>query len=108
MLRILRYVPLKFFQDIFNANEVSIAILVPLFPTTDGVSQYILQGAESAVKMARSRHGEQNTFARVIEESEKSKDTLNIAFDDMDVKVEAGHSVTWREDLITNTITLRL
>jgi len=44
--------------------------------------------------MARSRHGEQNTFARVIEESEKSNDTLANAFDDMDVKIEAGHGVS--------------
>jgi len=72
------------------------------------MTQYILQGAESAVKMARSRHGEQNTFARVIEESERSKDTLNNAFDDRDVKVEAGHGVSLREDLITYTITPRL
>ncbi|KAF1944094.1 cytochrome P450 [Clathrospora elynae] len=67
-LRLLRFIPITAVQEMFNANE------------------FILEGAGKAVETARSRSGENNIFAKVIEDCEKEGDGH---IDDMDVRIEA-------------------
>jgi cytochrome P450 len=66
-LRLLRFVPINAVQEMFNAND------------------FILKGAGKAVETARSRTGENNIFAKVIEDCEKGDGHI----DDMDVRIEA-------------------
>jgi hypothetical protein len=64
-LRLLRFIPINAVQEMFNAND------------------FILKGAGRAVETARSRTGENNIFAKVIEDCEKEGDGH---IDDMDGK----------------------
>lgn len=83
-LRLLRFVPIAAVQEMFNAND------------------YILQGATLAVKAARSRRGEKNIFAKVIEDSEKEGEGR---LDDMDVKIEAMNIIIAGTDTTGVTLT---
>ncbi|KAG9204035.1 hypothetical protein G6514_001671 [Epicoccum nigrum] len=83
-LRLLRFVPIPAVQEMFNANE------------------YIIQGAGRAAEMARSRKGETNIFAKVIEDCEKEGDGH---LDDMDVKIEAMNIIIAGTDTTGVTLT---
>ncbi|KAJ4344904.1 hypothetical protein N0V95_006104 [Ascochyta clinopodiicola] len=83
-LRILRFVPIPAIQEMFNANE------------------YIIQGAGRAAEMARSRKGERNIFAKVIEDCEKEGEGH---IDDMDVKIEAMNVIIAGTDTSGVTLT---
>ncbi|KAI8940226.1 hypothetical protein NX059_003930 [Plenodomus lindquistii] len=83
-LRLLRFVPVTAIQEMFNANE------------------FILQGAGRAVEMARSRTGETNIFAKVIEDCEKEGDGH---IDDMDVRIEAMNVIIAGTDTTGVTLT---
>lgn len=83
-LRLLRFVPITAVQEMFNANE------------------FILQGAGRAVEMARSRTGEQNIFAKVIDDCEKEGDGH---IDDMDVRIEAMNIIIAGTDTTGVTLT---
>jgi cytochrome P450 len=82
-LRLLRFVPINIVQDMFNAND------------------FILKGAGKAVEAARSRTGENNIFAKVIEDCEKERDGH---IDDMDVRIEAMNVIIAGTD--TTDVTL--
>jgi hypothetical protein len=84
LLRLLRFVPITAVQEMFNAND------------------YILAGASRAVEMARSRTGEANIFAKVIEDSDKDG-TGHI--DDMDVRIEAMNIIIAGTDTSGVTLT---
>ncbi|KAJ8105052.1 hypothetical protein OPT61_g10414 [Boeremia exigua] len=81
-LRLLRFVPITAVQEMFNANE------------------YIIQGAGRAAEMARSRKGETNIFAKVIEDCEKEGEGH---IDDMDVKIEAMNIIIAGTDTTGNS-----
>jgi len=81
-LRLLRFVPISAIQEMFNANE------------------FILEGAGRAVEMARSRTGESNIFAKVIEDCRKEGD-----IDDMDVRIEAMNIIIAGTDTSGVTLT---
>lgn len=83
-LRVLRFLPVTAIQEMFNANE------------------YIIQGAGRAAEMARSRKGENNIFAKVIDEAEKEGETT---IDDMDVKIEAMNIIIAGTDTTGVTLT---
>lgn len=83
-LRLLRYIPINVIQEMFNANE------------------FILKGAGRAVEMARSRTGEANIFAKVIEDCEKEGDGH---IDDMDVRIEAMNVIIAGTDTTGVTLT---
>jgi cytochrome P450 len=83
-LRILRFIPQAGIQEMFNGNE------------------YILRGADRAVEMARSRTGENNVFAKVIEDAEKEGDGH---IEDMDVRVEAMNVIIAGTDTTGVTLT---
>ncbi|KAL6169594.1 hypothetical protein ACJQWK_04607 [Exserohilum turcicum] len=83
-LRILRFVPITAVQEMFNAND------------------FILQGASKAVETARSRTGENNIFAKVIEDCEKEGDGH---IDDMDVRIEAMNVIIAGTDTTGVTLT---
>jgi cytochrome P450 len=83
-LRLLRFVPIPAVQEMFNANE------------------YIIQGAGRAAEMARSRKGESNIFAKVVEDCEKEGDGH---LDDMDVKIEAMNIIIAGTDTTGVTLT---
>lgn len=83
-LRLLRFVPIPAIQEMFNANE------------------FILKGAGRAVEMARSRTGEANIFAKVIEDCEKEGDGH---IDDMDVRIEAMNIIIAGTDTTGVTLT---
>ncbi|PVI03729.1 cytochrome P450 [Periconia macrospinosa] len=83
-LRLLGYIPTPTMQEMFNGNE------------------YILKGADRAVELARSRSGEQNIFAKVIEDSEKEGEGH---IDDMDVRVEASNIIIAGTDTTGCTLT---
>tara|TARA_R110002003_G_scaffold206_28_gene15938 strand:+ start:9402 stop:10298 length:897 start_codon:yes stop_codon:yes gene_type:complete len=83
-LRLLRFVPINAVQEMFNAND------------------FILKGAGRAVEMARSRTGESNIFAKVIEDCEKEgEDHIG----DMDVKIEAMNIIIAGTDTSGVTLT---
>lgn len=84
LLRLLRFVPVAAVQEMFNANEI------------------ILQGAGRAVEMARSRSGEANIFAKVIEDCEKEGEGH---IDDMDVRIEAMNVIIAGTDTTGVTLT---
>ncbi|KAF2270587.1 cytochrome P450 [Lojkania enalia] len=84
LLRILRFVPITRVQEMFNGNE------------------YLLKGADRAVEMARSRTGEANVFAKVIEDSEKEGEGH---IDDMDVRIEAMNVIIAGTDTTGVTLT---
>lgn len=84
LLRLLRFVPIPAVQEMFNANN------------------YILKGAGRAVQMARSRSGENNIFAKVIEDCEKEGDGH---IDDMDVRIEAMNVIIAGTDTTGVTLT---
>lgn len=71
LLRLLRFVPIKPVQQMFNANK------------------FILDGAAKAVELAKSRSGESNLFARIIDDRKKGEGTL----DDVDVQIEATNVI---------------
>ena len=84
IFRLLRYVPNANIQEMFNANE------------------YLIQGADKAVQMAKERHGQQaNIFARVLDEAEKEGEGI----DDMDVRVEALNIIIAGTDTTGVTLT---
>ncbi|KAF2130179.1 cytochrome P450 [Dothidotthia symphoricarpi CBS 119687] len=83
-LRLLRFVPITAVQEMFNAND------------------YIIKGAGRAVELARSRTGEQNIFAKVIEENKK-EGVGHI--DDMDVRIEAMNIIIAGTDTSGVTLT---
>ena len=83
-LRLLRFVPINAVQDIFNAND------------------FILKGAGRAVEMARSRTGESNVFAKVIEDCEKEGEGH---IDGMDVRIEAMNIIMAGTDTTGVTLT---
>ncbi|KAF2855404.1 cytochrome P450 monooxygenase-like protein [Plenodomus tracheiphilus IPT5] len=83
-LRLLRFVPVNAIQEMFNAND------------------FILKGAGRAVEMARSRTGEANIFAKVIEDCEKEGDGH---IDDMDVRIEAMNVIIAGTDTTGVTLT---
>lgn len=83
-LRLLGYIPTPNLQEMFNGNE------------------YVLKGADRAVELARSRTGERNVFAKVIEESKKEGDDT---IDDMDVRVEASNIIIAGTDTTGVTLT---
>ena len=83
-LRVLRFVPIPAVQEMFNANE------------------YIIQGAGRAAEMARSRKGETNIFAKVIEDCDKEGEGT---IDDMDVKIEAMNVIIAGTDTTGVTLT---
>ncbi|KAH3905734.1 hypothetical protein HBI56_211510 [Parastagonospora nodorum] len=83
-LRLLRFVPINAVQEMFNANE------------------FILTGAGRAVEMARSRTGESNIFAKVIEDCEKEGEGH---IDDMDVRIEAMNIIIAGTDTTGVTLT---
>ncbi|KAF2499012.1 cytochrome P450 [Lophium mytilinum] len=82
-LRILRYLPMKPVQEMFNAND------------------YIWREAARAVEFATSRTGEANIFRNVIEDSEKENTTLN----DLDVRMEAINIIIAGTDTTGTTLT---
>jgi cytochrome P450 len=84
LLRLLRFIPINAIQEMFNANE------------------YILKGAGRAVEMARSRTGEANIFAKVIEDCEKEDESH---IDDMDVRIEAMNIIIAGTDTTGVTLT---
>ena len=84
LLRILRFVPIAAVQEMFNAND------------------YILKGASRAVEMARSRTGEANIFAKVIDDCEKEGEGH---IDDMDVCIEAMNVIIAGTDTTGVTLT---
>jgi len=84
ILRLLRFVPVDAIQEMFNAND------------------FILKGAGRAVEMARSRTGEANIFAKVIEDCEKEEDGH---IDDMDVRIEAMNVIIAGTDTTGVTLT---
>ncbi|KAF2118511.1 cytochrome P450 [Lophiotrema nucula] len=84
LLRLLRFIPITKVQEVFNANE------------------YILQGAGRAVEMARTRTGETNIFAKVIEDCEKEGEGH---IDDMDVRIEAMNVIIAGTDTTGVTLT---
>ncbi|KAH7124048.1 cytochrome P450 [Dendryphion nanum] len=84
LLRVLRFVPIPAVQEMFNANE------------------YILKGAGRAVEMARSRTGEANIFAKVIDDCEKEGEGH---IDDMDVRIEAMNIIIAGTDTTGVTLT---
>jgi cytochrome P450 len=84
LLRLLRFVPITAVQEMFNAND------------------YILAGASRAVEMARSRTGEANIFAKVIEDSDKDGAGH---IDDMDVRIEAMNIIIAGTDTSGVTLT---
>ncbi|KAL6712083.1 hypothetical protein ACN47E_003126 [Coniothyrium glycines] len=83
-LRLLRFVPITAVQEMFNAND------------------FILKGAGRAVEMARSRTGEANIFAKVIEDCEKEGEGH---IDDMDVRIEAMNVIIAGTDTTGVTLT---
>ena len=83
-LRLLRFIPIASIQEMFNAND------------------FILKGAGRAVDMARSRTGEANIFAKVIEDCEKEGDGH---IDDMDVRIEAMNVIIAGTDTTGVTLT---
>lgn len=83
-LRLLRFVPVDAIQEMFNAND------------------FILKGAGRAVEMARSRSGETNIFAKVIEDCEKEGEGH---IDDMDVRIEAMNIIIAGTDTTGVTLT---
>lgn len=83
-LRLLRFVPIIAVQEMFNAND------------------FILKGAGRAVKIARSRTGESNIFAKVIEDCEKEGKGH---IDDMDVRIEAMNIIIAGTDTSGVTLT---
>jgi len=83
-LRLLRFVPVPAIQEMFNANE------------------FILAGAGKAVETARSRTGENNIFAKVIEDCEKEGEGH---IDDMDVRIEAMNVIIAGTDTTGVTLT---
>jgi len=83
-LRLLRFVPIVSVQELFNCNE------------------YILKGADRAVEMARTRTGENNIFAKVIEDCEKEGEGH---IEDMDVRVEAMNVIIAGTDTTGVTLT---
>lgn len=84
LLRLLRFIPITAIQEMFNANE------------------FILQGAGKAVETARSRTGENNIFAKVIEDCEKEGEGH---IDDMDVRIEAMNVIIAGTDTTGVTLT---
>lgn len=84
LLRLLRFVPITAVQEMFNAND------------------YIIKGAGRAVEMARSRTGEANIFAKVIEDCEKDGEGH---IDDMDVRIEAMNVIIAGTDTTGVTLT---
>jgi cytochrome P450 len=84
LLRLLRFVPIAAVQEMFNCNE------------------YILKGADRAVEMARTRTGENNIFAKVIEDCEKEGEGH---IDDMDVRIEAMNIIIAGTDTTGVTLT---
>ncbi|KAF1948805.1 cytochrome P450 monooxygenase-like protein [Byssothecium circinans] len=84
ILRLLRYIPTPALQEMFNGND------------------YILRGASRAVELARSRSGEKNVFAKVIEDSEKEGEGH---IDDIDVRVEASNIIIAGTDTTGVTLT---
>ncbi|KAJ5057105.1 cytochrome P450 [Bipolaris maydis] len=84
LLRLLRFIPITGIQEMFNANE------------------FILQGAGKAVETARSRTGENNIFAKVIEDCEKEGEGH---IDDMDVRIEAMNVIIAGTDTTGVTLT---
>ncbi|KAH7087218.1 cytochrome P450 [Paraphoma chrysanthemicola] len=83
-LRLLRFIPVNAVQEMFNAND------------------FILKGAGRAVEVARSRTGESNIFAKVIEDSEKQGEGH---IDDMDVRIEAMNIIIAGTDTSGVTLT---
>jgi cytochrome P450 len=83
-LRLLRFVPINAIQEMFNAND------------------FILKGAGRAVEMARSRTGESNIFAKIIEDCEKEGEGH---IDDMDVRIEAMNIIIAGTDTSGVTLT---
>ncbi|KAF2681823.1 cytochrome P450 [Lentithecium fluviatile CBS 122367] len=83
-LRLLRFVPITSIQEMFNCNE------------------YILRGADRAVEMARTRTGENNVFAKVIEDCEKEGEGH---IEDMDVRIEAMNVIIAGTDTTGVTLT---
>ncbi|KAH7077018.1 cytochrome P450 [Paraphoma chrysanthemicola] len=83
-LRLLRFIPINAIQEMFNAND------------------FILKGASRAVEVARSRTGESNIFAKVIEDSEKQGEGH---VDDMDVRIEAMNIIIAGTDTSGVTLT---
>jgi cytochrome P450 len=84
LLRLLRFVPITAVQEMFNAND------------------YIIKGAGRAVEMARSRTGEANIFAKVIDDCEKEGEGH---IDDMDVRIEAMNVIIAGTDTTGVTLT---
>ncbi|KAJ4296242.1 hypothetical protein N0V90_006287 [Kalmusia sp. IMI 367209] len=84
LLRLFRFVPIPAVQEIFNCNE------------------YIFRGADRAVELARSRTGENNVFAKVIEDCEKEGEGT---IDDMDVRIEASNVIIAGTDTTGVTMT---
>jgi len=84
LLRLLRFIPVNAIQEMFNANE------------------FILKGAGRAVEMARSRTGESNIFAKIIEDCEKEGEGH---IDDMDVRIEAMNIIIAGTDTTGVTLT---
>jgi len=84
ILRLLRFVPITAIQEMFNAND------------------YIIKGAGRAVELARSRTGENNVLAKVIEDCEKEGEGH---IDDMDVKIEAMNVIIAGTDTTGVTLT---
>ncbi|KAF2025813.1 cytochrome P450 [Setomelanomma holmii] len=83
-LRLLRFVPVNAVQEMFNAND------------------FILKGAGRAVEMAKSRTGESNIFAKVIEDCEKEGEGH---IDNMDVRIEAMNIIIAGTDTSGVTLT---
>ncbi|KAK7191545.1 cytochrome P450 [Paraphaeosphaeria sporulosa] len=84
VLRLLRFIPVPAIQEIFNCNE------------------FIFRGADRAVELARSRSGEKNVFAKVIEDCEKEGEGT---IDDMDVRIEASNVIIAGTDTTGVTMT---
>ncbi|KAF2201769.1 cytochrome P450 monooxygenase-like protein [Delitschia confertaspora ATCC 74209] len=84
LLRLLRFIPVGIVQDMFNANDT------------------ILKGAGLAVEKARSRRGENNIFAKVIEDCEKEGEGH---IDSMDVRIEAMNIIIAGTDTTGVTLT---
>lgn len=84
LLRLLRFIPIPSVQENFNGND------------------YVLKGAWRAVEIARSRTGEANIFARVVESSEKEGEGH---IDDMDVRIEACDIIVAGTDTTGVTMT---
>jgi cytochrome P450 len=84
ILRLFRFVPIPAVQEIFNCNE------------------FIFRGADRAVELARSRSGEKNVFAKVIEDCEKEGEGT---IDDMDVRIEASNVIIAGTDTTGVTMT---